>query len=114
MDNNQLNQNGYNQQSQPYYNNQQHQYYPNNQNFDPNSLPMTMKDWLITLLLLCIPIVNIVLAFVWAFGSNVNKSKKSFFQAYLILMAIGIGIYIIFAIIIAILAFTYASSSFIY
>ena len=48
-------------------------------NYDEYSKPMTIKDWIITNLLMLIPIANIVLVFVWAFGSNVNKSKKQKF-----------------------------------
>ena len=51
---------------------------------------MTIGNWIITMLLMLIPVVNIVLIFVWAFGSNVNPSKKSYFQAYLIFAVIGI------------------------
>ena len=58
---------------------------------------MTLGNWIITMLLMCIPLVNVVLMFVWAFGSNVNKSKKTFFQAQLIFSAIGIVMIIIFA-----------------
>jgi len=32
-----------------------------------------------------IPLANIVLMFVWAFGSRVNRSKKNFFRAILIM-----------------------------
>ncbi|MBO5560883.1 MAG: hypothetical protein J6A07_04470 [Firmicutes bacterium] len=49
---------------------------------------MTLKDWMITMLIMCIPCVNIVMMFVWAFGSNVNPSKKTYFQAALIWAAI--------------------------
>jgi len=52
--------------------------------------PMTIGSWIVTMLLLMIPIANIILVFVWAFGSNVNPSKKSYFQAYLIFAIIGI------------------------
>jgi len=57
---------------------------------------MKIGDWIVTMLLLSIPIVNFVLIIMWAFGSNVNPSKKSYFQAYLILALIGtvIGILI--------------------
>jgi hypothetical protein len=58
--------------------------------YDHNSAPMSVKDWLISLLLLLIPLVNIILPFVWAFGGNVNINKKNFFRAYLIYMAIGL------------------------
>ena len=56
---------------------------------------MTMGNWLVTCLLMLIPIANIVLMFMWAFGSNVNPSKKSFFRASLIMAAIGIGLSIL-------------------
>jgi len=48
------------------------------QSLNLNNQPMILKDWLITYLLLLIPIVNIVLMFVWAFGNDVNQSKKLF------------------------------------
>jgi hypothetical protein len=56
---------------------------------------MTLKDWMLTILIMCIPCVNIVMTFVWAFGSNVNPSKKTFFQACLIWYAIGLVFYFI-------------------
>jgi len=51
---------------------------------------MKIGNWMITMLLMVIPIVNIILMFMWAFGSNVNPSKKSYFQASLIYAAIGV------------------------
>jgi len=45
-----------------------------------------------------IPIVNIVLVFVWAFGGNVNPSKKTYFQATLVWALIGIVVTIIFGV----------------
>jgi len=61
--------------------------------------PMTVGDWVITWLLLLIPIANIVLVFMWAFGSDVNPSKKTYFQAYLILIAIAIVLSIFLSIV---------------
>lgn len=61
-----------------------------------NCEPMTLGDWLITYLLLLIPIANIILMFVWAFGKNVKQSKKTYFQASLILSAVGIVLCIVF------------------
>lgn len=37
------------------------------------------------LLLMCVPILNIILLFVWGFGSSVNLNKKNFARASLIL-----------------------------
>ncbi|WZY01781.1 hypothetical protein NSQ26_00775 [Bacillus sp. FSL W7-1360] len=59
---------------------------------------MTVKDWIITSLLMMIPIANIILLFVWAFGDNVNPNKANLFKATLLLYAIMIGIGIILTI----------------
>ena len=48
---------------------------------------MTVKDWIITFLILAIPIVGLVMIFVWAFGDG-NKNRKHFMQAYLWLMLV--------------------------
>ncbi len=53
---------------------------------------VTMGEWFVTGLLMCIPIVNIIMVFVWAFGSNTKPSKANFFKLYLICALIGIAI----------------------
>ena len=58
--------------------------------------PMSFGDWIVTLLLLMIPIANIVLLFVWAFSSETNLNKKNFAKAQLIFMGIGLFISILF------------------
>ncbi|QAA35175.1 hypothetical protein [Clostridium manihotivorum] len=55
---------------------------------DKNLQPMTLGNWVVTMILLAIPVVNLVLLFVWGFGTNVNKSKKTYCQANLIFIAI--------------------------
>lgn len=65
----------------------------NNEN--PNEKPYGIGGWLLTFLLMAIPIVNIVMPFVWAFGSGTNKSKQNFFRAYLIVMVIVIVLTIV-------------------
>ncbi|TXK74397.1 hypothetical protein FU659_29630 [Paenibacillus sp. N3.4] len=50
---------------------------------------------MITILLLAIPIVNIIMLFVWAFGGETNPSKANYAKASLIWAAIGIVIYLI-------------------
>lgn len=57
--------------------------------------PVTVKEWLITMLLLCIPIANIILMFYWAFGGEAKKSKSNYFKASLIMAAIVIVVYIV-------------------
>ena len=58
--------------------------------------PISMGEWLVTMLLMLIPCVNIVLMFVWAFSSKEKKSKSNYFKATLIFAAIILVIYIIF------------------
>jgi hypothetical protein len=61
--------------------------------------PVTVGDWMITYLLLSIPIVNIILIFVWAFGNNTPVSKANWAKASLIWSLIGIVLSIIFYVI---------------
>jgi hypothetical protein len=63
----------------------------------PETEPLRVSQYLGMLLLLCIPIVNIVLLFVWGFGSSVNVNKKNYARAVLILAAIGIVLSILFS-----------------
>ena len=54
--------------------------YQENQNsnqMDPNKSVMTMGEWLVTLLIMIVPCVNIIMMFVWAFG-NGNENRKNF------------------------------------
>lgn len=53
--------------------------------------PLTTGEWVITHLVLLIPIVNIIMHFVWAFGDG-NISRRNFCRARLLLFAIGLGI----------------------
>lgn len=66
---------------------------------DPNQKPMSVKEWLITLILSALPLVGIVMLFVYAFGSNENVNRQNWAKAQLLLAAIIIGLLIVFAII---------------
>lgn len=54
---------------------------------DPNKSVMSLGEWLITLIVMIIPCVNIVMMLVWAFGSG-NENRKNFCRASLIMTAI--------------------------
>ncbi len=60
--------------------------------------PVTFGEWMITMLVMMIPCVNIVMMFVWAFG-NGKKSKSNYFKAALVWALIGIVISILFTVI---------------
>ena len=61
---------------------------------------VSVKEWLITNLILMIPLVNIVMMLVWAFSSNTNPNKANYFKAALILFAIVMAIYLVLAVVI--------------
>jgi len=61
-----------------------------------NAPVVRVGDWVITILLLAIPIVNLVMLLIWSFGGGANPSKANFAKASLIWMVIGIVLTIIF------------------
>ncbi|MBQ7973189.1 MAG: hypothetical protein IJ291_07025 [Lachnospiraceae bacterium] len=93
MDNN--NMNGYNMSYQQY--NQAPQAQAPAPAKDPNTV--STADWFWSMLLLCIPLVNLIMLFVWAFGSS-KPSKRNFGKAYLIWMLVGIGISLLIGLIV--------------
>lgn len=56
---------------------------------------VSIGDWLITILITIIPLVNIIMLFVWAFGSGTNPSKANWAKATIIWIAISIFLAII-------------------
>jgi hypothetical protein len=56
---------------------------------------MSVGDWLITLVLLSIPFVNLIMIIVWAVGSDTNKNKKNFALALLVLWGIVVLLFIL-------------------
>ena len=55
--------------------------------------PMRIGDWLLTYLIIIIPIVNIAMLFIWAFNGNTNIHKSTWAKALLIWLAIIMVIY---------------------
>jgi len=64
-------------------------------NTNHNYRPVTIGNWVLTYLLMLIPIVNIILIFVWAFGSNTEVSKANWAKASLIWFLIGIVVWLV-------------------
>ncbi len=58
--------------------------------------PVSVGDWFVTLLLMAIPLVNLIMLFVWAFSDGTNKSKSNWAKASLIWMLVGIVLMIVF------------------
>ena len=65
-------------------------------NESPQYNPMSIGDWIITNLIVAIPIVGFVMLFVWGFGSNTQPSKANWAKATLIIIGISIVIFLLF------------------
>lgn len=65
--------------------------------FPPTSQyrPVSVGDWILTFLILALPVINIIMAFVWGFSDSTHPSKRSFCQAALIMWGISIVLSII-------------------
>ena len=52
--------------------------------------PVSTLGWMGILLLLCIPLVNLVLAIVWACGGCRKVTKSAYARAWLLMMVLGL------------------------
>ena len=62
----------------------------------PQYPPLSLLDWMLTLLIMAIPIVNLVMLLVWAFSSDTNPNKANFAKAALLWMVIAFGLSFLF------------------
>ncbi|MBM4403790.1 MAG: hypothetical protein FJ042_05350 [Candidatus Cloacimonetes bacterium] len=51
---------------------------------------ITLGEWIGIFFLLMLPIVNLVLLFIWAVDAQGNPTRRNFARAYLIFIGIGI------------------------
>jgi heme/copper-type cytochrome/quinol oxidase subunit 2 len=65
------------------------------QNPYQNQQTLTVGDWFVTVLVAAIPLVGLIMLFVWGFSSDTNPNKANWAKAMLIWMAIVIVLYII-------------------
>lgn len=82
-------------QQQPYQQPYQQQPYQSGDNGELEE-PVSFADWMVTTLILCIPCLNIIMMFVWAFSSGTKKSKSNYFKAMLVWALISIVLMIVF------------------
>ncbi|MDD6194361.1 MAG: hypothetical protein PUB19_05640 [Lachnospiraceae bacterium] len=52
--------------------------------------PVKMSEWVLSILLAAIPIVNIVCLCVWAFGKNAKPSRKTWARAKLVWLLVQV------------------------
>ena len=51
--------------------------------------PISLGGYLLMFLIACIPVANLVIFLIWAFGKNTNLTRKNFARAGLIFLAAG-------------------------
>ena len=64
---------------------------------DNQSSTVSLGDWLITMLLSCIPLVGFIMLFVWAFSSSTPPSKANWAKATLVFFLVAIVLSVLFA-----------------
>lgn len=83
------------------YNNGYNNNYQNMQADGMDTSPLSMGEWLLTLLAALIPCAGLILYCIWAFGKTGNIHRRNFCRASLILQAVSIVLSIVFMIFIA-------------
>ena len=65
-------------------------------NDSPQYTPISVGEWVITIIIIAIPIVGFIMLFVWGFGSNTQPSKANWAKAALIMVGISIVLSFLF------------------
>ena len=65
-------------------------------NDSPQYTPISVGEWVITIIIIAIPIVGFIMLFVWGFGSNTQPSKANGAKATLIMIGISIVLSFLF------------------
>jgi hypothetical protein len=57
---------------------------------------VSVGEWILTFILMGIPVINIILLFVWAFGGGAKPSKQNYAKASLIIALVMIVFVVLF------------------
>lgn len=68
---------------------------------DPTLIPVSVGGWIGVYLLSMLPIINLIMMFVWAFSSGTKKSLQNYARAMLIMALIAVVLVIILVVILA-------------
>lgn len=58
--------------------------------------PLTVRQWIVTLLLIYMPPVNLIFLLYWALGGKGNVSRRNFSRASLIMGAVNFALLLTF------------------
>jgi hypothetical protein len=57
---------------------------------EDRAAPLSVGDYIIMFIVFSLPLINLILALVWGFGSGINPNRKNFAKAWLVMLLIGI------------------------
>ncbi len=60
---------------------------------------LTVGQWMLTLLIIGIPVVNIVMMLIWSFSDSAHTDRRRFSRAYLIFLVIVLALVLAFLLI---------------
>ncbi|HET8886231.1 MAG TPA: hypothetical protein VFM70_07775 [Salinimicrobium sp.] len=81
-------------------------------NVQHNNTPIPTSEWFWTLLITAIPIVGLIMLFVWGFGSSTNTNKSNWAKATLLWMLVITVLYLLLFLVIGISALGMSESSY--
>ena len=58
--------------------------------------PVSVGDWILTLIIFCIPIVGFIMMLVWAFGGTSSVSKRNYCRACLFFVILAVVLSLLF------------------
>ena len=61
-----------------------------------NNSEVSVGNWLVVYILMCLPFINLIMLLVWAFGSGAPASQSNWAKATLIWMVISAVIVFVF------------------
>ena len=69
---------------------------------------VSVGNWMWTMVVMCIPVVSLVMCFVWAFGGAVVPSKRNYFRAVLIWKLIAFVVVVIICLIMLLMGVSFS------
>lgn len=76
--------------------------------------PLGVGEYIVMFLIGSVPILGLIMLIVWATSSTENPNKRNYAKAALIMMAIGIGIFILFSTVITTMLMSLVKGSYYY
>lgn len=52
--------------------------------------PLSTGDYIVMFVLFSLPVINLIIALVWGFGSGINPNRKNFAKAWLVMLLIAL------------------------